>query len=186
MSKETDSMAETNQPQQTDGQGLSITSLVLGILAIITSLVWYIGIVLGILAIVFGAVSVKKQGRKKAIAGIVTGSVGIVLSLLIVWMVNAALPALQKSQRDTARKNDVSVLTTDILDYQTNNRGQLPAANDLSSSSLGQITSITSEGQPTTDSAIYTVGKNCDGVASERAYSITVELENGSPYCQGS
>lgn len=179
-------MAGTNQTQQTGGQGLSITSLVLGILAIITSLVWYISIVLGVLAIVFGAISVKKQGRKKAIAGIVTGSIGIVLSLLIVWVVNAALPSLQKSQRDTARKDDVSVLVTDVLDYQTSNRGQLPAASDLSTSNLGQITSITSDGQPTTDSAVYTVGKNCDGAASERAYSITVELESGSSYCQGS
>lgn len=179
-------MTGTNQTQEAGEQGLSIASLVLGILAIITSLVWYIGIILGVLAIVFGAVSVKKRGRKKAIAGIVTGSIGVVLSLLIVWMVNAALPSLQKSQRDTARKNDVSVLTTDILNYQTSNRGQLPTTSDLSTSSLSQITSITDDGKATTDTAVYKVGIDCDGASAARNYAITVLLENGAEYCLGS
>lgn len=179
-------MTENSTTEQTDSQGLSIASLVLGILAIITSVVWYISIVLGVLAIVFGAVSVKKRGRKKAITGIVTGSIGIVLSLLILWMVQSALPVLQQSQRDTARKNDVSVLTTDVLSFQTENRGQLPSAGDLTTSSLAQVTSVTGDGEPTTETAIYKTGTNCDGVTSARSYSITVKLENGSSYCQGS
>lgn len=179
-------MSEASKTEQADGRGHSTAALVLGILAVVTSIVWYIGIPLGVIAIILGVNSLKKQGRKKAIAGIVTGIIGVVVSLLIIWMVQAALPALQKSQRDTARKNDVTVLTTDVLNFQTTNRGQLPAANDLSTSSLGQVMSVTSEGSPTTDGAVYTVGKNCDGVSSERAYSITVLLENDSTYCQGS
>lgn len=179
-------MTENNKTQQTDSQGLSTTSLVLGILAIITCLVWYIGLVLGILAIIFGASSVKKPGRKKAIAGIITGSVGVVLSLLIVWVVQAALPSLQQSQRDTARKNDVSVLATDVTSFMTENRGQLPSASDLTTSSLAQVTSVADNGEPTTETATYNTGTNCDGVTSARAYSITVKLENGSSYCQGS
>ncbi len=179
-------MSEAHNTEQAEGQGLAITSLVLGILAIITCLVWYIGIVLGVLAIIFGAVSVKKRGRKKAIAGIVTGSIGVILSLLIIWMVSAALPSLQKSQRDTARKNDISVLVTDVLSFQTENRGQLPATNNLTTSSLSQVTSLASEGEPTTDKAVFKTGVNCDGVSSARNYSITIILENGSPYCQGS
>ncbi len=179
-------MTENSKTQQEDSQAFSIASLVLGILAIIASVVWYISIVLGVLAIIFGAVSVKKQGRKKAIAGIVTGSIGVVLSLLILWMVQAALPALQKSQRDTARKNDVSVLTTDVTSFMTENRGQLPSAGDLTTSSLAQVTSVTGDGEPTTETAIYKTGTNCDGVTSARSYSITVKLENGSSYCQGS
>lgn len=179
-------MTENSKNQQADSQGISIASLVLGILAIITSVVWYISIVLGILAIVFGVISVKKRGRKKAIAGIVTGSIGIVLSLLIIWMMQAALPALQKSQRDTARKNDVSVLSTDVTSFMSENRGQLPSADDLTASSLAQITSVTSDGEPTTDTAVFKTGANCDGTASSRNYAITILLENGSSYCQGS
>lgn len=179
-------MSEVNKSKQTETQGLAITSLVLGILAIITCLVWYLGIVLGVFAIIFGAVSVKKRGRGKAIAGIVTGSIGVILSLLIVWVVNAALPSLQKSQRDTTRRNDISVLSSDILSFQTENRGQFPSASDLATSSLTQVTSVASEGEPTTEIAVYKTGTDCDGVLSARNYAITILLENGSPYCQGS
>ena len=179
-------MTENSKTQQVDSQGLSIASLVLGILAIVSSVVWYISIILGVLAIIFGAVSVKKQGRKKAIAGIVTGSIGVVLSLLILWMVQAALPSLQKSQRDTARKNDVSVLTTNVTSFMAENRGQLPSASDLSTSSLVQISTVADEVEPTTDTAVFKTGVNCDGVTSTRAYAITVRLESGAEYCLGS
>ena len=181
-------MTENSKTQQVDSQGLSIASLVLGILAIVTSVVWYISIILGVLAIIFGAISVKKQGRKKAIAGIVTGSIGVVLSLLILWMVQAALSSLQiqKSQRDTARKNDVSVLTTDVTSFMAENRGQLPSASDLSTSSLVQISTVADEVEPTTDTAVFKTGVNCDGVTSTRAYAITVRLESGAEYCLGS
>ncbi len=178
-------MKSASKTEQTGSQGLAIASLVLGILAIVTSLVWYIGITLGILAIVFGVISIK-NGRGKAIAGIVMGSIGIVLSLLIVWLVQAALPSMQQSQRDMARRNDVSVITTDVTSFMTENRGQLPSASDLTTSSLTQITTVTESGTPTTDTAVYKAGVNCDGAASTRAYAITVLLENGSEYCLGS
>ena len=179
-------MSKVNKTEQSESQSSAIASLVLGILAIITCFVWYIGIVLGVLAIIFGAMSIKKQGRKKAIAGIVTGGIGVVLSLRVVWMVHAALPALQKSQRDTARKNDISVLSTDVVSFQTENRGQLPSASNLTTSNLAQIKSVAGDGEPTTDTAVFKAGVNCDGVTSARGYSITVKLENGSSYCQGS
>ena len=179
-------MTENSKTEHSESQGLAIASLVLGILAIITSVVWFISIVLGVLAIIFGAVSVKKQGRKKAIAGIITGSVGVVLSLLIVWIVQAALPSLQQSQRDTARKNDVSALATEVTSFMTENRGKLPGASDLSVSTLIEVSSVSDDSTPTTKSAAYRVGTNCDGVASTRAYAITVLLESGSEYCLGS
>lgn len=177
----------SSKSEQTGGQGLAVTSLVLGILAIVTSIVWYIGIVLGVLAIIFGAISIK-NGRKKAIAGIVTGSVGVVLSLLIIWLVSAALPSLQQSQRDTARKNDVSVASSAVITYTSNNRGQMPDSAADFSQYITDLTlvSVESEGTSTTDKAIYKKGTNCDGVAAPRAYAITVLLENGSEYCLGS
>ena len=46
---------------------------------------------------------------------------------LIFLMVFLALPALQRSQRDTQRKNDVSRLQAAINDYKSANRGKLPA-----------------------------------------------------------
>lgn len=45
---------------------------------------------------------------------------------LIFLMVFIALPALQRTQRDSARRDDVLLLLRKVKDYQTNNRGALP------------------------------------------------------------
>jgi prepilin-type N-terminal cleavage/methylation domain-containing protein len=49
---------------------------------------------------------------------------------LIFLMVFIALPALQRSQRDTQRKDDIARLQSAINSYQANNRGSIPAAAD--------------------------------------------------------
>ncbi len=45
---------------------------------------------------------------------------------LIFLMVFIALPALQRSQRDTQRRDDVSTFSSQLTSYSTNNRGELP------------------------------------------------------------
>lgn len=45
---------------------------------------------------------------------------------LIFLMVFLALPALQRSQRDTARKNDMSRLAAALNDYKAAHRGKIP------------------------------------------------------------
>ena len=45
---------------------------------------------------------------------------------LIFLMVFLALPALQRSQRDTQRRSDFSEFLTQVSNYQSNNRGRLP------------------------------------------------------------
>lgn len=51
---------------------------------------------------------------------------------LIFLMVFIALPALQRSQRDTQRRNDMSALASQITQYQSNNNGKLPKADATS------------------------------------------------------
>src|SRR5450759_4736012 len=65
--------------------------------------------------------------RQKA-KGFTIIEVVLVLAIagLIFLMVFIALPALQRSQRDTQRKNDLSRLNTALSSYQSNNRGSLP------------------------------------------------------------
>lgn len=46
---------------------------------------------------------------------------------LIFLVVFLALPALQRGQRDTQRKNDLGRFTSQISSYQSNNQGALPA-----------------------------------------------------------
>ncbi len=48
---------------------------------------------------------------------------------LIFLMVFLALPALQRGQRDTQRKDDMARLQTAVSNYTSNNKGNLPAFN---------------------------------------------------------
>ncbi|MBR1939116.1 type II secretion system protein [Candidatus Saccharibacteria bacterium] len=70
----------------------------------------------------------KKQSRGFTIIEVV-----LVLAIagLIFLMVFIALPALQRGQRNTQRKNDLSRFVTAVTQYQSNNSGSLP--NDLGS-----------------------------------------------------
>lgn len=49
---------------------------------------------------------------------------------LIFLMVFLALPALQRSQRDTQRRNSLGEFRTQVVQYQSNNRGRVPAGLD--------------------------------------------------------
>lgn len=51
---------------------------------------------------------------------------------LIFLMVFIALPALQRSQRDSQRKNDLSRAQTALTNYSSVNRGTIPAADKSS------------------------------------------------------
>jgi len=176
-----------------DSQGLAIASLILGVLAI--PLVG-IGLILGILAIIFGAVSLRhNQGRKKSIAGIVTGSVGILISILLL-VVFLAVPSLQANNKDTARKADVTNIASDVIEYSANNRGKMPTKYELSKAKLVRVSEIKQaaydgygydgDPKPTLDAAVYTIGENCSGEKANRNFSITVLLENNTVYCTGS
>lgn len=60
------------------GKGMSIAALVCGIVGL-----FYGGLILGPLAIVFGAIGMKRDGRGMAIAGLACGIVATLLSILI-------------------------------------------------------------------------------------------------------
>lgn len=66
---------------------------------------------------------------KKDKSGFTIIEVVLVLAIagLIFLMVFIALPALQRSQRDTQRRNDVSRVATALTQYQANHGGNLPS-----------------------------------------------------------
>ena len=68
-----------------------------------------------------------KKGDYK-LKGFTIIEVSLVLAIagLIFLMVFIALPALQRQQRDTARKEDITAFISAVKKYQTNNRGALP------------------------------------------------------------
>lgn len=71
----------------------------------------------------------------------------LAIAALILLMVFLALPALQRGQRDTARKNDISRLQSAINNYKSRNRGQLPTNySSFFSSELRRVTSASPSG----------------------------------------
>lgn len=60
-----------------------VSSLVLGIISILSGLFYYISLPSGILAIVLGAVSTKKTGSKLGKSGLIVGIIGVSICLLL-------------------------------------------------------------------------------------------------------
>ena len=69
-----------------------------------------------------------EMGDCKKKGGFTVIEVVLVLGIagLIFLMVFIAFPALGRSQRDSQRRDDISVLLKELKDFQTNNRGGLP------------------------------------------------------------
>ena len=82
---------EENKKRSTAG----VSSLVLGIISILSGLFYYISLPAGILAIVLGAKSTKKTGSRLGKSGLVIGIVGVsicvflyISMVVILWLAN--------------------------------------------------------------------------------------------------
>lgn len=129
----------------------------------------------------------------------------LAIAALIFLMVFIALPALQRGQRDTARKQDANTVASAINTWRGNHRGSLPSAgagasNDIEKlkdnyiKNLGQYSldnvsaDTTGEAKPDAeDKMIIRLGYVCtdagdetNGVASSRGASVLVKLEASS------
>jgi prepilin-type N-terminal cleavage/methylation domain-containing protein len=129
---------------------------------------------------------------------------------LIFLMVFLALPALQRSQRDTQRKNDIARFMSQLVNYQSNNQGTVPTTqaaltafvtgyltnnsqtfNDPSTNGTYTTTYVASTGTAASTNlgtiSYYTTAR-CSGgaqVAGTSAGQIAVvtPLEQGGSYC---
>ena len=93
----TNSYGTKNEPNPNNGSGrtgFTTTSLVLGILSVIPCCYNRIGLLFGVLAIVFSIIGKGKageQGQKDATAGLVCGIIGVILSLLVIIVAHILL-----------------------------------------------------------------------------------------------
>ena len=89
---------QTGSPQQS--QGVAIASLICGLVSILTFCMWFLSVPLGIIAVVLGVLARGKAARGEAggaglaKAGLICGSIGIVLSLLLTIAAWAGLSML--------------------------------------------------------------------------------------------
>ena len=126
---------------------------------------------------------------------------------LIFLMVFLALPALQRGQRDSQRRSDISRFMSQINSYQTNNGGRVPSAdkdamgkflNNYMKRSSGEFVDPQSgnnytvgfSGNPSTSHIIYATQTKCNGEeftsagSKKRAVAVRIKLEGSGIYCQ--
>lgn len=88
--------------------------------------------------------SSRMKKKSTDLGGFTIIEVVLVLAIagLIFLMVFIALPALQRAQRDTQRRDDMARVSEAITQYQTNNNGKLP----VKGSGLDAVDETNSEG----------------------------------------
>lgn len=130
----------------------------------------------------------------------------LAIAALIFLMIFVALPALQRGQRDTARKEDVGTIAAAVNSFRSNNNNRLPTeSGDLNNyiDTLSQIddtdnnievTDAVGEGEGgELDTATVYVEATCDGDhavdgGTSRQAAVVTKLEAGGnevTYCQG-
>lgn len=141
-----------------------------------------------------------KQSNNK---GFTIIEVVLVLAIagLIFLIVFLALPQLQRSRRDTQRKNDAGRVVASLESYAGNNNGEYPdngtAQTDFVDNYLFNNNNVLNDPQtgqynidwggnqdPDVGTVSISVGENCDNASNQpRDVSVRVGVEEGS-YCQ--
>jgi hypothetical protein len=79
----------SQQPVTSQGNGLAVAGLVLGIIAIPASILTLLDIPIGVLGIIFGGVGIAKankiggKGKGMAVAGLICGAIGLILAIAL-------------------------------------------------------------------------------------------------------
>ena len=115
------------------------------------------------------------MNTQKKTKGFTIIEVVLVLAIagLIFLMVFLALPALQRSQRDTQRKTDLSRAQTAINNYQSNNKGAIPASSNATLQSFVNKYIVTNSGDTFVDPLGAGSGNN-----AATTYVLTVNNAN--------
>jgi hypothetical protein len=86
------------QTQPGDRRGLAIASLVLGILSLCASILWFCGGPISIVGLVLGVMGLKSSLRGLAIAGIVLSAIGLLLVIVFGIIGLISIPFIQQFQ----------------------------------------------------------------------------------------
>lgn len=84
----------TQEPSNQESKGLSIASMVLGIISVVLFCIWYISVPCAILAIIFAVLGKKKGGKGMATAGLVLGIIALGILAIIYLLALAGLATL--------------------------------------------------------------------------------------------
>ncbi|MGN1412076.1 MAG: DUF4190 domain-containing protein [Oscillospiraceae bacterium] len=103
-----------NEPSQNGSKSMAITSMVLGIVALVICLCFILSIPLGIVSIILAIIVLvkKKNGKPFAITGLVTSILGILVSIVTLI---SMMPYIQFGME---LSKDPNAIVTMIDDYQ--------------------------------------------------------------------
>lgn len=102
---------------ETQKSGLCTAGLVLGIIGVCTSIIPIVNnlsFVMGVLAVIFGFVSIKKAGKGKIIATVILGIFAIAITLNSQKAVSDSLDALSEDLDTASGENTEQVLANDV------------------------------------------------------------------------
>lgn len=109
--------------------GFGVTALVLGIVGIVFSWVPVFGLLLGVLAVIFGAVGYFKARGGMAIAGLVLGAITVVIGIIVVAAVGSAVDQVNKDlQSVPAPFTSTSDAVKDVTVTECSGQGQFGMA----------------------------------------------------------
>lgn len=121
----------------------------------------------------------------------------LAIAALIFLMVFIALPALQRSQRDTARKADVSSVAAGVTSFASNNKGKWPTQAELgtyvtdksANTTIVDIVTYASPQRPASGTVLVVQKAKCNGSTSTNVtlaagsgaqFVVITKLESGS------
>lgn len=102
---------------ETQKSSLCTAGLVLGIIGVCTSIIPIVNnvsFVMGVLAVIFGLVSIKKAGKGKMIATVILGILAIAITLNSQKAVSDSLDALSEDLDTASGENTEQVLANDV------------------------------------------------------------------------
>lgn len=183
-----------------DRRGLGIAALITGIVGVVFAWIPVLGIVLTVLAIVFGAVALKSSARGQAIAGLVLGVVGTAIAIIsFIAIVIVSYNGVTQAAADNGLKSQVSSVASAVLTYQTDNRGMLPTSgveldqylpaevqvSDVSVVSYENDLVVPADGFLVVTGGLCYEGEEEATVSQggPRDYAVVTELSNGEFYC---
>ncbi|MFF3321079.1 DUF4190 domain-containing protein [Streptomyces sp. NPDC002889] len=109
--------------QQSPANGMGITAMVLGILAVCLFCVYgVLSVILGVLALIFGILGRKRVGRGEAtnggmaLAGIILGSIGIVIGAVVIGLLAWGITRAINEDRNNDYDYDDSYSNTLVVD----------------------------------------------------------------------